>query len=95
MFYLENKGKIDPFEVATTYMYINDSMKNYKKAEQYLQISAERGNTEALYVLGNLYYTGGFGLEEDNKKARKYYAEAARKGELLALHALRTKKFYD
>ena len=52
--------------------------KNYKEASKWYQLSAQQGQQEALFLLGQLYLTGGPGMEKDEKKALKYFLLSAK-----------------
>lgn len=47
---------------------------------KWLEESAKQNNLYALHYMGENYYYGEYGVEEDEKKAFKYIKEAARKG---------------
>ncbi len=47
---------------------------------KWMTLSADRNNLYALYYLGENYYYGEYGVDEDEKKAFKLIKEAARKG---------------
>ncbi|MBQ9521043.1 MAG: toll/interleukin-1 receptor domain-containing protein [Oscillospiraceae bacterium] len=60
---------------------------NYTKAREYYEQAARKGNTMALYLLGQLYYEGA-GVDVDYTKAREYYEPAAEQGNKYALYRL-------
>ena len=55
------------------------SREDYKKAEEWFRMSAERNNAEAQYYLGFLYEKGS-GVEQSLPEAKKWYAKAADQG---------------
>ena len=72
-------GKIF-FEKGLWY-YTNAAVpKPYAIAHLFIKIAARHNYAPALYKLGALYESGGEGIEEDIKKALKYYEDAARIG---------------
>lgn len=60
---------------------------NRQKAERLYEIAAKRGDADALYNLGLLYYEGE-GTEQDYPKARDYFGRAAERGHLDAMYML-------
>ena len=59
--------------------------RNYEKALEYYERSAELGNSYALNNLGRLY-ENGYGVEVDYKKAMEYYEKSAEKGNSYAFN---------
>jgi len=53
-----------------------------------LQQQAEDGKSDAMHELGDIYYHGTHGIEEDTAKAFDWYSKAATKGLLPAMHTL-------
>ena len=62
---------------------------NYKEAAQRYRLAAERGDAEAQYNLGSMYYWGR-GVLQDDKKAAQWYRAAADQGHVLAQYNLGT-----
>lgn len=56
---------------------------NYKEAAKWYKKSAEQGNAEAQFYLGNMYDNGA-GVAEDDIKAAQWFAKAAEQGDALA-----------
>ena len=61
--------------------------KDYIKAAEYFQLSADQGNLHAQNNLGNLYYIGE-GVDKDYTKAFEYYQLSADQGNKSALNNL-------
>ncbi len=57
------------------YMYGRDVSIDYTIAMAYFKMSAEKGNVEATYKLGNLYQSGK-GVDKNNNLAIEYYDKA-------------------
>jgi len=57
--------------------------KNYPEALQWFKTSADRGNSLAMYRMGQLNYTGT-GVSENNKEALAWFKKAADNGHLRA-----------
>ena len=53
--------------------------KNLEEAFKYYKLSADQGNSYALYSLGNMY-ENGYGIEKNLEEAFKYYNLSAEKG---------------
>jgi hypothetical protein len=62
---------------------------NYKEAAQRYRLAAEKGDTEAQYNLGSMYYWGR-GVLKDDKKSVQWYRAAANQGHVLAQYNLGT-----
>lgn len=52
---------------------------NYDKALNYFKQAAEKGNVQALYYIGDLYYNGN-GVDKSFVTAKRYFEQAANKG---------------
>lgn len=67
---------------ALGYMYFwgRGTERSDKDMVEWLTYSADRNNLYALYYLGENYWFGEYGVEEDEKKAFKLIKESARKG---------------
>lgn len=50
------------------------------KAIRYIDESYALNSSEAMYILGEAYLKGGFGLEVDKQSARSYFIEAIKNG---------------
>ncbi|CAB4488115.1 unnamed protein product [Rhizophagus irregularis] len=57
---------------------------NSFEALKYLKLSANQGNSAAMYVIGKAYLNGGNGIEQDRERGAKYLKEAALKNHLKA-----------
>src|SRR5690606_40942624 len=57
----------------------NGVAKDYKKAVEWYQKAAEKGNADAQFNLGVMYKNGN-GVAKDYKKAVEWYQKAAEKG---------------
>ena len=64
---------------------------DYETAFQELVVEAEKGNAEAQYYIGHMHWMG-YGVEQNDKEAVKWFKEAARRGNKLAKTFLRTQK---
>jgi len=67
---------------ALGYMYFwgRGTDRSDKQMVEWLELAAKQNNVYALHYLGENYYFGEYGVEEDEDKAFKYIKEAARKG---------------
>jgi len=72
----EDTGK-SQFFIGQMYYYGNGIEKNYTKAREYYQKSAEANIDGAYYMLGNIYYSG-IGVEVDYLKAKEWFLKAAK-----------------
>ena len=61
--------------------------KDYKKAAEYYQESADKGNADAQHNLA-LMYKKGKGVKKDYKKAIALYKKAANQGNVFAQYSL-------
>ena len=63
---------------------------NEELAWKFIDMSAQAGYPEALYLMGNMYKVGAedVGIECDKEKAFSYYLKAAQKGHLDAAVAV-------
>jgi len=61
--------------------------KNYEKAVEWYNKSAEQGNMQAQYNLG-IMYEDGIGVPQSNEKAMEWYRKAAAQGYSEAKEAL-------
>ena len=52
---------------------------NPLKALKYLKMSANSGNSAAMYIIGKAYWNGGKGIEQDKEQGAKYFKLAASK----------------
>lgn len=57
----------------------SEKEQNYKKVYEFYKNSAEQGNSEAQYHLGDIYYKGQ-GVTQDYKKAKEWYEKSAVQG---------------
>ena len=62
--------------------------KDYVKAVEWYQKSAEQGNAYAQANLGNCYYYGE-GVSKDITKAVEWFRKAAEQGNMYAIEALK------
>ena len=51
--------------------------RDYAKAVEWYEKSAEGGDTVAMICLGDLYENGGYGVEQDYEKAEEWYRKGA------------------
>lgn len=72
------------YQLGENYFRGNKVKVNYKKARNYWEQAAEKGNAEALYGLGLLYES----RFKDDAKAWDYWRQAAEKGHGSALYRL-------
>ncbi len=56
------------------------------KAIEYYELSIELGYQKAYKFLGNMYYNGDYGVEQDKAKAVEYYAAGAEAGDFTCTH---------
>lgn len=66
----------------------NFKIQNYRSAFIYLMPEAEKGQPDAQYAIGFMYYYGE-GVLEDKKKALLWIKRAAKKGQPQAIKAIR------
>jgi len=66
---------------------ISLKQKNYTEAFQELKPAAERGNKDAQYAVGYMYFYGK-GVEKDKKSGRKWINKAAKQGQPQAIRAM-------
>lgn len=69
------------FEYQTGYGYALN--KNYREALNWYSTAAEKGNTDALFELGYMYYSGK-GVQLNYAKAYEYFCKAASQGSVRA-----------
>lgn len=85
-FWLEKavRQNYQPAMVDMGYFYYHGKaiQKDYFKAVELLQPPAQNKITLAQYLMGKIYYSGGYGIEKNQKKAEKWYKEAAASGSL-------------
>jgi len=53
---------------------------NYQKAKTYFELAAEKGNSEAEYLIGR-FYAAGLGTPADNKRAVEWFKRSASHGD--------------
>lgn len=68
-----------PFELAQMYEEGKGVDQDYKKAAEYYKKSAEKGNNEAQYFIGEMLYQGR-NIKRDFKEALKWFRKAAEQG---------------
>jgi TPR repeat protein len=86
----------DPSLDAKTLMYIGNCYKlkeagepNYKNAEKFLLKATAKGNVkDAGYLLGQIYMTGGFGLEKSTENGTTWLRNAADEGNYAAKYEI-------
>lgn len=71
----------------------NKSSDIEKRFKNYYEKAADKGNVNAQYYIGKLYYKGK-GIEKDDKKAFEYLKKAAEQGHVDAQYYL-GKCYYD
>ena len=54
--------------------------KNYQKANELLRVPAKEDSPMAIYLLGDIYAQGGYGITQDIKQAKKFYQKAQKLG---------------
>ncbi|MCU7800131.1 MAG: SEL1-like repeat protein [gamma proteobacterium symbiont of Lucinoma myriamae] len=54
--------------------------KNYQQARDLLLLPAEDGSGLALFLLGEIYAQGGYGINKDVRQAKKWYRQAQKLG---------------
>ncbi len=59
-----------------------DDKSLWVQAVKQLEVLADAGNAEASYILGDLYFVGGKGIERDPDNGCKWYHQAAKAGYL-------------
>ena len=67
------------------------AQKNYTEAFKDLKPAAEKGNKDAQYAVGYMYFYGK-GTDKDKKAARKWIRKAADQGQSQAIKALESMK---
>jgi SEL1 protein len=78
----EKNNPIGQAGMGIIYFYGSGVEKNYAKALQYFQMSADQGYVEGHFLLGIMYYFG-YGVKKDYKMAVKYFNLAAQLGHVL------------
>ncbi len=68
------------FALGYMYFWGRGTEKNDAEMVKWLELAADRNNLYALHYMGENYYFGEYGVQEDEKKAFKYIREAAKKG---------------
>jgi hypothetical protein len=58
----------------------NDVSVDYDKAKEWFKMAADKGDAWGMYHIGNLYKSGGNGLQKDVSKAREWFAKACKAG---------------
>ena len=66
--------------------------KNYVKALELYKKASESGNLTAMCMVGDIYFSGGYGIGIDREKSKLYYKKAANEGDYRAIERL--KKFF-
>ena len=66
--------------------------KNYVKALELYKKASESGNVTAMCMVGDIYFSGGYGIGIDREKSKVYYQKAANEGDYIAIEKL--KKFF-
>ncbi|MCU7834900.1 MAG: SEL1-like repeat protein [gamma proteobacterium symbiont of Taylorina sp.] len=83
-FWLEKaiKQNYQPAMVDMGYLYYNGNgiKKDFSKAIELLQAAAEKKIMLAQYLMGKIYYSGGYGIDKDLSKAKKWFQEAVKSG---------------
>jgi tetratricopeptide (TPR) repeat protein len=72
---------------------INFNAKKYTEALTYFNLSAEQNHIESCFYLGEIYYYG-YGVEQNNTIATKYYKLASKYGSANGHHSLSYMLFY-
>lgn len=85
---IENKAAAQLQEVYLTKGNKALEAMEYKMAVEYLEKAAERGNTEAMYILASIYETGEFEVPENRTLALKWYKKAAESGDADAMYRM-------
>lgn len=78
----EKSNPIGQAGMGIVYFYGSGVERNYQKALQYFQLSADQGYVEGHFLLGIMYYFG-YGVKKDYKSAVKYFNLAAQLGHVL------------
>jgi TPR repeat protein len=73
------------FQVGMMYLYGKDVARDYQKALDLFQKSAEQGHSDAQYYLGYMYLTG-HEVTKDYQKALVWLQKSAEQGHSDALH---------
>ena len=93
---LEDKRILNDYlldRLGTIYFSGEGVEQDYKKALEYFEQSAQKGNIESLNRLGMMYYTGE-GVEQDYKKALEYFEQSTQKGNIESLNRLGMMHYY-
>jgi len=68
-----------PNDIKNTFQTSALNKKHYGLGKEYIELAAQKGDPEALFLLGDMYQKG-IGCEINAKKALEYYHTAAEKG---------------
>lgn len=75
----DNLGSHIYYQIAEYYYYGKNADKPYyEKAMRYFQCAAEKNNTDAMSMLGDMYFHGA--INQDLNLAQQWYEKAARLG---------------
>jgi len=100
-FWLEKAVKLNyqPAMIDMGYLYYHGQgvTKDYSKARALLQTPAENNVMQAQYMMGKIFYTGGYNTDKDWSEAKKWFQKAEKSGSfdakkyLMSLRALKNK----
>lgn len=62
--------------------------RDYEKALGLLKMSAEKGCSEAMYILGSMYYNGENGVKKDGTLSLAYFKTAADNGDVASMKCI-------
>ena len=69
-------------------MQVSQSLKKEKKTFESIKKKAEKGDAEAQYKLGNIYYYGQMGKGQNTRKAEYWYGKADKQNHIKAQQML-------
>ncbi len=77
-------------DLGNLYYHGKGTKKDYSKAVKLLQSPAQDKIILAQYLMGKIYYSGGYGIVQNQEKAEKWYKEAAALGSDDAIRDLKS-----
>jgi TPR repeat protein len=83
---LRSSQALAQYWIALMYEQGNGLDKSHEKAIQFLKMSADNGNSSALYDLASLYNDGSGGMSKDVPHACELFEKAANRGNVKAMH---------
>lgn len=83
---IQKKYKYGYYGLALLYTYGLGVEKDYKKAEDYYKLAADKNVGRAFAFWGDLYYVGGHGIPKDERQAVALWKKSAEKKDILGMY---------